>query len=75
MQDIDLLYYIAGLLLILMAYLRDILHMRICHLVAGAFFVAYGIAAEVWPVAILNSAMMLVHVFRLPGANRLRRDP
>jgi len=71
MQDIDLLYYIAGLLLIVMAYLRNVVHMRICHLVAGAFFVAYGLVAEVWPIAILNAAMMLVHAVRLRRATKL----
>ncbi|MEO0911811.1 MAG: hypothetical protein AAFY59_02310 [Pseudomonadota bacterium] len=65
MAPIDLLYYAAGGLLVLMAYMRSAFHMRLCHLAASTVFLAYGCLAEVWPVAVLNGAMIAVHLLRL----------
>lgn len=65
MEPIDLLYYAAGGLLILMAYMRSAFHMRLCHLGASTVFLAYGCVAEVWPVAVLNGIMIAVHLVRL----------
>ncbi len=65
MLFIDLLYYAAGALLVLMAYVRSAFHMRLCHLAASSVFMAYGCLAEVWPVAIMNGAMIGVHLVRL----------
>ncbi len=65
MSSVDLLYYLAGGFLILMAYSRTVFRMRLFNIASGGLFVTYGVVAEVWPVAILNGAMMLIHIYQL----------
>ena len=65
MTQVDLLYYVAGAMLVLMSQATTAVGMRLCHLAASGMFTLYGVLAEVWPVAIMNALMVLLHVVRL----------
>lgn len=68
MFHVDLLGYIAGIFLLMMASMKNQTHMRICNIAGNICFVAYGILAGVMPVLILNIIIMGLHVYRMVQA-------
>lgn len=69
---IETLGYLAGAFLLLMASMRSIFWMRVCNIAGNITFVAYGYLAGVWPVFVLNAAMIALHLWRL---QQIRRSP
>ncbi len=65
MFSVDLLGYIAGIFLLLMASMKSVTYMRAFNVAGNLTFILYGYLAEVWPVLFLNTAMLLLHVYRL----------
>ena len=65
MFDIDILGYLAGACLLLMASMKNQTHMRMCNIAANLFFISYGYLAGLMPILILNSIILALHVFRL----------
>lgn len=65
MWSIDLLGYLAGLFLLLMASMKSVVYMRLFNIAGNLTFILYGYLAEVWPVLFLNTAMIAMHLYRL----------
>jgi len=72
MWSVDLLGYLAGIFLLLMASMKSVVHMRLFNIAGNLTFILYGFLAEVWPVLFLNAAMLGMHAYRLIMANRSR---
>jgi len=68
MWSVDLLGYLAGIFLLLMASMNSMTWMRIFNIAGNLTFILYGCLAEVWPVVFLNTAMIGMHVYRLAKA-------
>ncbi|MFD0916683.1 hypothetical protein ACFQ14_09715 [Pseudahrensia aquimaris] len=68
MFHVDLLGYLAGLFLLLMASMKNQTHMRMCNIAGNVCFVAYGFLAGVMPVLVLNIIIMGLHVYRMVQA-------
>lgn len=65
MFHVDMLGYIAGIFLLLMASMKNQTHMRICNIAGNICFVAYGFLAGVMPVLVLNIIIMGLHAYRM----------
>ena len=65
MPMIDLLGYLAGAFLLMMASMKTQIAMRICNMAGNLCFIAYGFMAGVMPVFILNIVIMALHFWRI----------
>ncbi len=65
MPAVDLLGYLAGAFLLLMASMKSKAHMRMCNMAGNICFIAYGYLAGVMPVLMLNVAVMALHLYRI----------
>ncbi len=77
MWSFDLLGYLAGLFLILMALMKTQAYMRMFNIAGNSTFILYGWLAEIWPVLFLNTVMLAIHAYRLFSAQpklRSRRE-
>lgn len=52
----------------------DMLRLRCTALMANAAFIAYGLAAELWPVLALHFVLVPINVWRLLSTLRSQRD-
>jgi len=74
MWSVDLLGYLAGIFLLLMASMKSQFHMRVFNIAGNLTFILYGYLAEVWPVLFLNTAMLAMHGYRLWTTKNPRRS-
>ncbi len=65
MWNVDLLGYLAGIFLILMASMQTQFYMRLFNIAGNSSFILYGWLAEIWPVLILNTVMLGIHLYRI----------
>ena len=65
MFTVDLLGYIAGAFLLLMASMKSQTAMRLCNIAGNICFIGYGFLAGVMPVLVLNIAVLGLHVWRM----------
>ena len=70
MPMIDLLGYLAGIFLLMMASMRTQIAMRVCNMAGNICFIAYGFMAGVMPVFILNIVIMALHFWRIVQEQR-----
>lgn len=62
---IDLLGYLAGAFLLMMAMSKSQLAMRRFNIAGNATFIVYGFLGQIWPILVLNSVMLMIHVYRI----------
>lgn len=65
MWSVDILGYIAGIFLLLMASMKSQKYMRIFNIAGNLTFILYGFLGQIWPVLFLNTAMLGMHAYRL----------
>ena len=65
MLSVDILGYLAGVFLILMASMKTQFYMRAFNIAGNGTFILYGWFAEIWPVLVMNSVMVFIHLFRI----------
>ncbi|MFN0191920.1 MAG: hypothetical protein ACKVP5_08065 [Aestuariivirga sp.] len=65
MMSIDILGYLAGACLLMMAAAKTQTHMRAFNIAGNVFFVAYGVLGNIMPVLVLNTIMIGLHAYRL----------
>jgi len=65
MLSVDLLGYLAGIFLLMMASAKSQFVMRGFNIAGNATFILYGYLAEVWPVFVLNAVMLAMHAYRM----------
>ena len=72
MWSVDILGYIAGIFLLLMASMKSQYYMRLFNIAGNLTFILYGYLAEVWPVLFLNAAMIAMHLYRMKSVSRVK---
>jgi len=65
MIPVDAFGYLAGTFLLLMASMKSVTWMRIFNVAGNVTFVLYGVLADILPIAIMNAAMLGLHLYRL----------
>jgi hypothetical protein len=65
MTQIDIIGYLAGACLLLMAAAKTQSQMRAFNMAACVFYVAYGLMIDSLPVLIINAIMIGLHIYRL----------
>jgi CRP/FNR family transcriptional regulator, cyclic AMP receptor protein len=66
----DILGWAAAALTLLAFTCNDMLRLRYSALAANAAFIAYGLAAQLWPVLALHFVLVPINVWRLVQTHR-----
>lgn len=74
----DLLGWTAAAFTLLAFSCTNLVHLRLIALAANAAFIAYGVSAQLWPVAALHFVLVPINLWRLwqttrEGRANLRR--
>ena len=71
----DMLGWSAAALTLLTFCCDNMVRLRCSALAANAAFIAYGLAAQLWPVLALHFVLVPINVWRLLATVRARRQP
>jgi predicted Abi (CAAX) family protease len=69
----DVAGWAAAALTLLAFSCNNLLHLRLTALAANAAFIAYGITAQLWPVAALHVVLVPVNLWRLWQVRQVRQ--
>ena len=62
---VEILGYLASVMVAISLMMKDIVKLRILNFVGCALFSAYGVAIEAWPVAGMNAFIACINVYYL----------
>lgn len=65
MNFIDVLGYVASVLVVVSLAMKSVVKLRTLSLVGGIVFTVYGVLIGSWPVAVTNAAVALVNIWHL----------
>ena len=65
MNGVELLGYVASVLVAISLLMSSILKLRVINLVGAICFTGYGLLIEAYPVAAVNFVIVLINVYRL----------
>jgi hypothetical protein len=69
----DLVGYLAGILLVLTFFMRDMVQLRITAICSSIAWLAYGFSATLYPIIILHLILAPLNVYRLTQTLRRPR--
>jgi hypothetical protein len=70
MRWVDMIGYVASILVLLTFYMKDMVPLRISALFSNAAFIIYGGSLHLLPIVLLHGALVPVNICRLLAALR-----
>jgi CRP/FNR family cyclic AMP-dependent transcriptional regulator len=68
MQTVDVLGYMASLLVVVTFYAKDMIPLRGAALCSNLLFLSYGLSMQLGPVALLHATLIPINAWRLSQA-------
>jgi predicted membrane protein len=72
-DNIEIIGYIASVLVLLSFVMREIRWIRIISIVSCLFWIAYGLMIDALPIWMLNAALIFIHIFFLLSTNSTKK--
>jgi hypothetical protein len=66
--NFELLGYLASLFVAISLMMRSLTKLRLINLVGALLFIAYGLVIGAYPVAVMNTFILLVNLYHLQHA-------
>ena len=63
--NFELLGYLASLFVAISLMMRSLTRLRVINLVGSLLFIAYGLVIGAYPVAVMNTFILLVNLYHL----------
>ncbi|GJH43517.1 YgjV family protein [Pasteurella canis] len=68
----ELLGYIAGLLVAISFLFKNIVFIRVINGIGAIFFIIYALRIQAYPVAGLNTFLVIIHIYQLWRLKRIK---
>ncbi len=69
---VDILGYVASVLVAISLTMRSLLRLRLVNLVGAVCFATYGVLLRAWPVALVNGIIVIINLWHLAQSRRPR---
>ncbi|MCA9956393.1 MAG: YgjV family protein [Ardenticatenaceae bacterium] len=68
--NFEMLGYLASLFVAISLMMRSLTKLRVINLVGSVLFIAYGLVIGAYPVAVMNTFILLVNLYHLQQSYR-----
>lgn len=65
MNSIEILGYVAMIVVLISVSMKDIVMLRLINTIACAMFVLYGFLMNAYPIIIMNTCVIIINVYKL----------